>query len=122
MGLLADLLNEIPTTGVAHERMALAMEKAAAIEADLIRLKDENARLTGELAAARQFIPRPEFVEAYGVLFKRRAGGGFEPVAYCPDCRRALARKEAKLACTKCNFVAPFHRRDLRGAIARLQT
>ena len=124
MGWITDLLKEIPTAGVAHERMALAMENVAAMEGELDRLKDANARMAGELAAARQLIPDSDFVEARGALFKRRAGGGFEQDAYCPDCKRVLSSIEAflPLDCSKCGFMAPFSEDDLRRIVAGLPT
>ena len=122
MGWLTDLLKEVPTTGLARQRIAIAEEKVAAMEAELDRLRDANAQLAGELAAARQLVPHPDFVEVRGVLFKRKAGGGFEPVAYCPDCKRVLSSTEPfmPMDCSKCGFMAPFNVIELPKIVAGL--
>jgi hypothetical protein len=123
MGWLTDFLKEIPTAGVARERMALAQERAAAMEAEVERLKEENARVIKELDAARRQLPSAEFVEYRGVLFKRRAGGSFEPDAYCPDCKRVLSSIEAflPLECSKCNFMGPFSDATLPAIVAQVE-
>lgn len=125
MGLLTDILKEIPTSGVLKERVALAEQKYELLEQQSENLKLENARLKAENAALRKAAPSSEFVEARGVLFKRKADGSFEPDAYCPDCRRPLSMGAIHdlyfpPTCSKCNFDAPFLKSEIPGIIAGL--
>lgn len=122
MGWLTDLLKEYPALNVARERLALADAKYELLERENGTLKLEIARLKGELEALRRTAPSTEWVEARGVLFKRRADGTFEPDAYCPECKRALNALESfmPLRCSKCKYLAPFKAPELAGIIASL--
>jgi hypothetical protein len=124
MGLLTDILKEIPTSGVLKERVALAEQKYDLLEQQNENLKLENARLKSELAAIKSAVPSSAFMEARGVLFKRKANGSFEPEAYCPDCERVLSTFEEMVfppSCSRCRFQAPFFKKEIAGIIAELQ-
>lgn len=123
MSWLSDLLKEYPALNVARERLALAEQRYELLERENEVLKLENARLKGENEAMRRTSPRPEFVESNGALFKRKADGTFEPIAYCPDCKSALSSpiEPILLRCSKCKYSAPFHKSELTGIISQLQ-
>jgi hypothetical protein len=112
-GKIVDLLADIPTLAVARERLALAQDEIKRLEAENERLRKENVALWTRVEA----ITPPEFVEASGVLWRRRAAGAVEPIAYCPNCRLAMSAfppgSNELLACSKCDFVAPFRPREL---------
>jgi hypothetical protein len=125
VGFITDILKEIPTSGVLKERVALAEQKYELLERENDVLKQENARLKSELEALRRKVPSTQFVEARGVLFKVKPHGGYEPDAYCPDCKRALWTLEEDvfpLGCSKCKYQAPIFKRDVAGIIAELQS
>lgn len=125
MGFLADILKDLPTVGVARERIALVEQKYELLERENEVLKHENARLKSELDAMRRQVPSTEWVEARGVLFKRKSDGKFEPDAYCPDCKRALSGAAMHdlyfpQSCSKCGFTAPFLKDETSAILAEL--
>jgi hypothetical protein len=123
MGWFTDLLKQYPALEVARERLALADEKYESLGRENETLKLDNARLRRELEALRSSIPRTEFVESRGVLFKRKPDGTFGPDAYCPDCERVLSTFEESVfppSCSRCRFQAPFFKCDIQAIIAEL--
>jgi len=122
MGWIADLLKEFPALEVARERLALLEAKFADLEAESARLRDEVARLQRQNAALKRQVPTSDFVEAQGVLFRRKPDGRFQNVAYCPDCKRALSTLHDVMppTCSKCHFMAPFYRDEIPRIIAEL--
>lgn len=124
MNLLTDILKEIPTSGVLRERVALAEQKYESLERENETLKKENAKLKGELEAVRRKVPNPAFVEARGVLFKRRENGGYEPDPYCPECQRVMTCYEPTVVpatCDRCKITAPFRQHQIPQIIAELR-
>ena len=88
------------------------VEKLAAIEAHYndmerknLHLQEENKRLHQDLAALQAV--QPGFVDASGVLWKNKVGGGLESVPYCPTCKSPLSDVSGSLLCLKCNWQAP---------------
>lgn len=122
MAWLTDLLKEYPALEVARERIALAEARFAAMEAENRTLKEDLAILKGENTALRRQVPSSEFVEARGALFKQKATGQFEPIAYCPECRRALSTIDNYIppSCSKCRFMAPFRQDEIPKILADL--
>ena len=105
------------------------------IEAEVKRLREENARLKEELEQFRkQESPAnppsassddyDEFIEEAGVLWKRSVDGRLEALAYCPTCRLVLlpvpSDHPTKLVCTRCKFEAPFSPDEIGGVAARI--
>lgn len=124
MGWLTDILKDIPTVGVARERIALAEQKYELLERENETLKLENVRLKGELEALRRQVPSTEWVEARGVLFKRRPDGRFEQDAYCPSCKLVLSTFREEVfppQCSQCKMRAPFFKSEIPEIIASLQ-
>lgn len=106
------------------ERVALAEQKYELLEQQNENLKLENARLKAEITTLKNAVPSSEFIEARGVLFKRKANGTFDGEAYCPDCERVLSTFEESVfppSCSRCKFQAPFFKREIAGIIAELQ-
>ena len=87
-----------------RERLNMAEARIAALNAENIRLRDEIAALRSAKPACED---TPEFVEASGVLWKRKRSGGFESVPCCPTCKSTLADYSGSLLCLKCNWQAP---------------
>ena len=115
MGVLADVLKEIPTNSVLRERLALVEAKFAALETENDRLRDEVATLKGTVESLRRLVPSRDFVETHGVLFKRKADGSLDRIVYCPKCQHAMNSLEDFLPfdCLGCRFTSPFIRREL---------
>src|SRR5262245_39445561 len=122
MAWLADLLKDFPSLSVARERLALIEQKLADAEAENAKLRAENANLKAQVSAA---TVQASFIESNGALWKRGSDGKVEPIAYCPDCKRALspwppAPADDNLTCTKCDFIAPFPPSKQREIAAKL--
>jgi hypothetical protein len=108
MGWLGDLLKEYPALSVAKERLALVEERLRLMEAENKKLATENAELKSKLSIHEK---ASEFIEYKGVLWKE-FDGVVDSISYCPDCKLAMSAfppgSDEMLACSKCNFTAPF--------------
>jgi len=109
MNWLEDLLKEYPELSAAREKLAAIEVKYSDLENENNLLKREVERLHREIAPTVEGAARfaPTFVEASGVLWKNKRGGGYENVPYCPTCKSALADYSGSLLCLKCNWQAP---------------
>jgi len=83
-----------------------------ALTARLAALEKENAELHAQLAAVQpSSTPASvagEFIEASGVLWKKKKSGSYESAPYCPTCKAPLSDYSGFLLCLKCNWPAPF--------------
>ena len=109
MTWLEDLLKEYPELSAAREKLAALEAKFSDLENENNVLKQEAEQLRRELAkaAAPSVEGASGFIEASGVLWKSKRGGGYENVPYCPTCKSALADYSGSLLCLKCNWQAP---------------
>ena len=125
MGWFSDLLKEYPALEVARERIALLEAKFANLETENATLREEVASLQRENKTLKRQLPTEDFVEARGALFNCRPDGSFEPIAYCPDCKRALAPFPMPGTfgpiCSKCHYRAPFKENDIPEILKELQ-
>jgi hypothetical protein len=106
MNWVDDLLREYPSFESAREKLAAVEARSSAIEKKIGQLQEENERLHQKLADM-QTQAQPGFVDASGVLWKSKAGGGSESVPYCPTCKSPLSDVSGSLLCLKCNWQAP---------------
>jgi hypothetical protein len=86
-------------------------EKLILAEARIVALETENKKLREEIEVLRSRKTAQEgaaeFVEASGVLWKRKRSGGYESFPYCPTCKSTLSDYSGSLLCLKCNWQAP---------------
>jgi hypothetical protein len=78
------------TAGLSKDVVDLLETKAALLAEQVAALQQDNAQLKREVSQLRDQLQRAEpsgFVESEGLLWKRKASGGFEPRPYCPQCR-----------------------------------
>lgn len=127
MSKILDLLANIPTVTVLRERIALIREQAQILEKQMEACQKENARLKEEIAHLHKdlstYRKAEEFVEHRGALFKRKSGGGYHLVVYCPLCHSSTSALEPgiQFACTdRCGWIANFKGMDLDGIIKEL--
>ena len=113
MNWLDDLLKEYPMLSIAREKLAVIEAKYADLENENKLLKREiehlgsNTATAGATTVKGASVFESAFVEASGVLWKNKRGGGYENVPYCPTCKSALADYSGSLLCLKCNWQAP---------------
>ena len=111
MNWVDELLREYPPFEGAREKLAAIEARGSAVEKRIGELQEENQKLRRDIAAlqsqARESAAQPGFVDASGVLWKGKAGGGFEAVPYCPTCKSPLSDVSGSLLCLKCNWQAP---------------
>jgi hypothetical protein len=96
----------IPDSELATLRETLALErkKIASLESENNKMREEIDRLNSE----KPFSPEiSAFIEASGVLWKRKPSGHYESIPYCPTCKSTLADYSGSLLCLKCNWQAP---------------
>jgi hypothetical protein len=120
---VAKKLEEYPAIAVAKQQLDFMAEKLKTAEADkaslekrvaeleerVTELKELNAELRGKIVA---FAKASSYEDHEGVLWKREADGSVKPIAYCPDCQRAMHsvgfHRVNEVKCSKCGLVAPF--------------
>jgi hypothetical protein len=129
MGLLSEferLINERGSAAILRERLSLFKDKIA-------NLEKENSDLKRNLHKAQEDVQRhhaqlknqtvaDQFVEHEGMLFKRKAGGGYHSAVYCPSCKMVMSTIDAgiPLNCSKCEIIAPWRPHDLPRVIKEL--
>lgn len=91
MQWIADLLKDIPTLAVAHERLALAEERGRALEAENGRLREELVAWKKKAQGLEHKLTAVEAIEEFrthrGLLWRLESEGVYEPCPYCPKCR-----------------------------------
>ena len=145
MGLLdgfEKLINEHGSAAILKERIALANDKYAAIEAKVeileaekVKLQQDNERLrfdNEERQKQRRTLEEklshksslPDYVEEAGALFKKNPNGTYNETPYCPGCYTAMAspgRRELYRCGKKaCGQSASFKDSQLVDVMARL--
>lgn|SRR5574340_180333 len=136
MGLLdgiEKLIVEHGSAAILKERIALANDKYAALEAEnkVLRSENEALRLDSEkLEQQRRALEEKlfhistsqEYVEESGALFKRRENGEWDYTPYCPSCKTAMVqpKRHELYICGKksCGQRASFSR--VNDVVARL--
>lgn len=123
MGILFDLLKDLPVSAALAERIKI-------IEAETLRIREENMALQEEKAdllkknvhleqeLSELKAPENKFVEYSGVKFREISPGKYnKTIPYCPDCRKAMFinrnMSRATHECSLCGFRAPFTARQL---------
>lgn len=86
-----DFLAEVPLSAVMKERVALAEQRAEAIETEndqlrqqVVALKAKVSELEKQVGARRE---EEQFVRHRGAFWRKEIGGAYEPVPFCPKCR-----------------------------------
>ncbi len=123
-----DLMKEFPEISVAKKRLEYWQERYNELEKENERLKHENEELTRESARMKKQINEQlqtaGFVEAEGVLWKKKANGQYERNPYCPVCKLVMSPSPPMLpvfiSCIKCSFTAPFKPDYLQEIISEL--
>jgi hypothetical protein len=102
--LLADMGTKLstPVEGAATYGRALR----SFIDVSNVNLKAAEVKVTKA---------KDEFVEARGALFKRKPGGGYHEVVYCPSCKMPLSSfgGEFPYVCDKCQVCLDFFLKDV---------
>lgn len=138
MGLLdgfEKLITEHGSAAILKERIALANDKYAILEAENKILCTENEALrlvNGELKEQVWALEEElshisslsEFVEESGALFKRRENGEWDYTPYCPTCKTAMVSpgRHELYVCGKksCGQRASFDYLHVNDAVSRL--
>lgn len=128
MGWLADLLKEYPALSVARERLALFEERLDEAERQNEKLRRELETVQSERDALLENVKKTQkserFMEHQGVCWQINEGE-VDPLAYCPECHLAMhefpPNSNETLACSKCNFVAPFAPSEINNVAKSLE-
>jgi len=105
MSWIDDLLREYPSFERAREKLDAIDAHYGDMERKIFQLQKENKKLQRDLSALQTV--QPGFIDASGVLWKSKLGGGIESVPYCPTCKSPLSDVSGSLLCLKCNWQAP---------------
>lgn len=126
---LRTVVNDLAGGKVSAERIAFLKDRLEAMDQEKTELKQTVAELQAEIAELHQKLraqARPSseqpFEEAMGALFKRKPGGGYHDVVFCPRCR--LATKPEPIFDMfhggPCDWASPFPPRDLPSILQSL--
>ena len=124
---LGEMLKEVPLSAVLKERLALVQDQLSFASDEKAKLQEELAQAKEEIARLRQQVAAQavaeEFVEEQGALFKRKPGGGYHEVVYCPWCRFATKPEPSfdMFRCAPCKWHSPFAPIELKTILARLE-
>jgi hypothetical protein len=128
MNWLDDILKEFPAIAVAKERLEYWQKRYdeferenAVLRGENDRLKRENAEMHGQIEGQ---LHTAGFIEAEGVLWRRKPNGEYEKNPYCPICKLAMTPSPPMLptllSCIRCSFAAPFRPDNLQKIISTL--
>jgi hypothetical protein len=128
MGWFTDLLGGIPVNVVLRERQALLVDRVQALTKEKVDLEQKLGEALAELAEAKGKLDAQieaatkEMVEESGALFKRKPGGGYHEVVYCPKCGFSVAAVGFFLTdyTCSCGWRADFTKDQLADVMARL--
>lgn len=145
MGLLdglEKLINEHGSAAILKERITLANDKHAALEAKVTALEAEKTKLHKEIEDLRLGLRKDEekirnlenqlshnsslknYVEEAGALFKKNPDGTYNQTPYCPACQTAMVSpgRHELFRCGKksCGQFASFDQLHLGDVIVRL--
>jgi hypothetical protein len=121
------LITEHGSAVILKERNALLQDKLVLLKEEVAKLEKENSDLKSQVADLNQQLSANaaahEFQEERGALFKRKPGGGYHNVVYCPKCKHSVAPfpSGSNFACD-CGWFSSFIERELPGIIAGLKT
>ena len=115
MGWFSDIAKEYPEFLIETERLAL-------LDAENIKRNKENSR---RLIKSDLEPKLPRLIKFKEVLWALR-DGKIDTTAYCPSCELAIetlpSSSNEKLACSTCNFVAPFRPGDIEKLVRSLES
>jgi hypothetical protein len=110
-GHMERLITEHAAAAVLREHLALVRAQYDDVAKKHVALQQTHAETVARLAELEREITdwreREKFVEARGVLWKRKTEGGYHEVPYCPDCRLPLASEYPNVifhCTTRCRY------------------
>ncbi len=128
MNWLDDLLKEFPEISKAKKRLQYWQDRYSDLEKENRSLRDENGEFERKIKGLKEQLEAgggmTGFVEAEGVLWKKKPAGGYENHPYCPRCKLPMSPSPPMLpvfiSCLKCSFNAPFVPDNLKRIISEL--
>jgi len=120
------LIGAVQANPVLRERLTLfekqlndAVKRNMELEEELTQVKAENSQLKQQLAGRSG---NSEFEEARAALFKRKTGGGYVKVVYCPECHSSTSSIDdcIPFICSRCHWKSPFKSGDLEEVMKEL--
>lgn len=121
MSLISDLLKDIPLSAVLRERVKSMdadierlREENANLEKDKAQLLKENKKLMDELSKMK--TSAKNFVEYHGAKFRKLPDGSYDKtVVYCYHCESPMTAISNNLPfeCSRCGYTTDFRKRDL---------
>ena len=121
MGLLETidkLITERGSAAVMDKHLAFVREQAATLEKQIATLQQENTTLKQQLAKCQGELSAnataEDFIEHRGVLFKRKAGGGYHLAVYCPLCQKPAGSPEGIPYHCRCGWCGDFGAGELK--------
>lgn len=127
LGEIERLITEHGSAVILKERNALLHDKLVLLKEEVAKLEKENSDLKAQISTLNKQLSAHtaahEFQEERGALFKRKPGGGYHDVVYCPKCRHSVAPfpPGANFTCD-CGWFSSFIERDLPGILAGLKS
>jgi hypothetical protein len=120
MRALARVIIDFKASDVQAKHIELLKYEAELLVKSNLDLEKENRQLRRQV---REFEEKAagdlladELVKHRGAAFKPKAGGGYDPDVYCPDCRVVAASPGGILnyQCPRCPWISPFMPHELK--------
>lgn len=123
---LLDALASVPLNAVLRERLDRAGDEEKALHDRIRALEEENAHLKKDVENLTRQVQEQsaasEYIECRGAIFKRKPGGLYEGVVYCPGCRKPAACLPTQMvACGGCGWVWKLKSNAIHGCISELE-
>lgn len=119
-----DWLKDVPISEVVKQRLALKEEQFDELKQkneEFVKrigiLEAENTELKKKLKTQDK---RERFVDFRGVLWKRKLGGGFECIPFCPSCNYVMTATISGYICRRCRIETSMHDADVALIISEL--
>jgi len=119
-----DWLKDVPISAAIKERLALKEEQFNELRGkneELLKrigvLEAENSDLKSKLKTQDE---SERFVDYKGVYWKKRLGGGFEMIPFCPSCTYVMAIQMAGYSCLRCKIETRIFEPHVKGIIAEI--
>ena len=124
--LIGKVINDVGTSVVLREHLALIKEKAILLEEKVKHLEKENTELANQINTLNKQILKyaksEQFVPHRGALFKKKPGGGYIEAAYCPNCEIATGSLDRSMSFDcKCGWTSKFNSGELDVILKELE-
>lgn len=119
-------ISGIESAEVLRERLAFVLDQMREIEKVAIeseeKISEQEKRIHELERELARYRASEQYVEHRGALFKRKPGGGYADIVYCPKCQSSLGSLDPQMAfrCRPCEWRTSFLSGELGSVLREL--